>query len=57
MPTTNYQFVDTPSYSVGQAIVYQMQILTEGSGNFVVNRTEDDTNNGNIYFANHHLVL
>ena len=47
----NYQFVDTPSYSVGQAIVYQMQILTEGSGNFVVNRTEDDTNNGNIYFA------
>ena len=47
----NYQFVDTPSYSVGQAIVYQMQILTEGSGNFVVNRTEDDTNNGNIYYA------
>ena len=47
----NYQFVDTPSYSVGQAIVYQMQILTEGAGNFVVNRTEDDTNNGNIYFA------
>mgnify|MGYP001459396855 CR=1 FL=1 len=46
-----YQFVDTPTYSVGQAIVYQMQILTEGSGNFVVNRTEDDTNNGNIYFA------
>ena len=47
----NYQFVDTPSYSVGQAIVYQMQILTEGAGNFVVNRTEDDGNNGNIYYA------
>ena len=47
----NYQFVDTPSYSVGQAIVYQMQILTEGSTNFYVNRTGDDTNNGNIYFA------
>ena len=47
----NYKFVDTPSYSVGQAIVYQMQILTEGAGNFVVNRTEDDGNNGNIYYA------
>ena len=47
----NYQFVDTPSYSVGQAIVYQMQILTEASTNFYVNRTGDDTNNGNIYFA------
>ena len=46
----NYQFVDTPSYSVGQAIVYQMQILTEGAGNFVVNRTEDDGNNLNIYY-------
>ena len=47
----NYQFIDTPSYSVGQAIVYQMQILTEASTNFYVNRTGDDTNNGNIYFA------
>ena len=47
----NYKFVDTPSYSVGQAIVYQMQILTEASTNFYVNRTGDDTNNGNIYFA------
>ena len=47
----NYQFVDTPSYSIGQAIVYQMQVLTEGSANFYVNRTHDDTNNANIYFA------
>ena len=47
----NYQFVDTPSYSVGQAIVYQMQVLTEGTNNFYVNRTPDDTDNGNIYFA------
>ena len=47
----NYQFVDTPSYSVGQAIVYQMQVQTEGSGNFYVNRTHDDTNNANIHFA------
>ena len=47
----NYQFVDTPTYSVGQAIVYQMQVLTEGSDNFYVNRTHDDTNNNNIYFA------
>ena len=47
----NYQFVDTPSYSVGQAIVYQMQVLTEASTNFYVNRTGDDTNNRNIYFA------
>ena len=47
----NYKFVDTPSYSVGQAIVYQMQVLTEGSNNFYVNRTVDDTDNSNIYFA------
>ena len=47
----NYKFVDTPSYSVGQAIVYQMQVLTEGSNNFYVNITVDDTDNGNIYFA------
>ena len=47
----NCQFVDTPSYSVGQAIVYQMQVLTEGPHNFYVNRTDDDTDNGNIYFA------
>ena len=47
----NYQFVDTPSYSVGQAIVYQMQVITEGSANFYVNRTHDDTDQGNIYFA------
>ena len=26
-----YQFVDTPTYSVGQAIVYQMQVDTEGN--------------------------
>ena len=47
----NYHFVDTPSYSVGQSIVYQMQVLTEGTNNFYVNRTPDDTDNGNIYFA------
>ena len=47
----NYQFVDTPSYSVGQAIVYQMEVQTEGSNSFYVNRTVDDTNNTNIYFA------
>ena len=47
----NYQFVDKPSYSVGQAIVYQMEVQTEGSGNFYVNRTHDDTNNTNIHFA------
>ena len=47
----NYQFVDTPSYSVGQAIVYQMQVQTEGSGNFYVNRTQDDVNNANIHYA------
>ena len=47
----NYQFVDTPSYSVGQAIVYQMEVQTEGSNSFYVNRTVDDTNNANIYFA------
>jgi len=28
-----------------------MQVLTEGTNNFYVNRTPDDTDNGNIYFA------
>ena len=28
-----------------------MQVLTEGPHNFYVNRTDDDTDNGNIYFA------
>ena len=53
----NYQFVDTPSYSVGQAIVYQMQVFTEViSGNYV-NRTHDDTNNANIHFARAFALL
>ena len=48
----NYQFVDTPSYSVGQAIVYQMQVNTEGntSTQFYVNRNHDNTNNS---YVNH----
>jgi len=45
----NYQFVDTPTYSVGQAIVYQMQVDTEGSGNFYVNRSGDDSNDTYVY--------
>ena len=45
----NYQFVDTPTYSVGQAIVYQMQVNNEGSGNFYVNRSGDDSNDTYIY--------
>ena len=47
----NYQFVDTPSYSVGQAIVYQMQVNTEGntSTQFYVNRNHDNTNNSYVY--------
>ena len=44
-----YQFVDTPTYSVGQAIVYQMQVLTETSSNFYVNRSGDDSNDTYIY--------
>jgi len=40
----NFQFTDTPSYSVGQAIVYQMQVMPEGTGLFVVNRSYDDSN-------------
>ena len=44
-----YQFVDTPTYSVGQAIVYQMQVNNEGSGNFYVNRSGDDSNDTYIY--------
>ncbi len=47
----NYQFVDTPTYSVGQAIVYQMQVNTEGntSSQFYVNRNHDNTNNSYVY--------
>ena len=47
----NYQFVDTPSYSVGQAIVYTMQINTEGNTStyFYVNRNHDNTNNSYVY--------
>ena len=44
-----YQFVDTPTYSVGQAIVYKMQVNNEGSGNFYVNRSGDDSNDSYIY--------
>ena len=46
-----YQFVDTPTYSVGQAIVYQMQVDTEGntSSYFYVNRSGDDSNDTYIY--------
>ena len=46
----NYQFVDTPSYSVGQAIVYTMQINTEGNTStyFYVNRNHDNTNNSYV---------
>ena len=49
----NYQFVDTPSYSVGQAIVYQMQVNTEGNTStyFYVNRNHDNTNNTYVYHA------
>ena len=49
----NYQFVDTPSYSVGQAIVYTMQIKTEGNTStyFYVNRNHDNTNNSYVYHA------
>ena len=28
-----------------------MEVQTEGSNSFYVNRTVDDTNNANIYFA------
>ena len=49
----NFQFVDTPSYSVGQAIVYQMQVNTEGNTStyFYVNRNHDNTNNTYVYHA------
>ena len=47
--TFYHQFVDTPTYSVGQAIVYQMQVNNEGSGNFYVNRSGDDSNDSYIY--------
>ena len=49
--TFYHQFVDTPTYSVGQAIVYQMQVDTEGNtgSNFYVNRSSDDSNDSYIY--------
>ena len=49
--TFYHQFVDTPTYSVGQAIVYQMQVDTEGntSSYFYVNRSGDDSNDSYVY--------
>jgi len=47
----NFTFVDTPSYSVGQAIVYQMQVCTEDSSNFYVNRNVTDDNQVHVYRA------
>ena len=46
-----FRFVDTPSYSLGQAIVYQMQVNTETSNSFYVNRSVTDTNEGYNYRA------
>ena len=46
-----FRFVDSPSYSVGQAIVYQMQVNTETSNSFYVNRSITDSNEGYNYRA------
>jgi hypothetical protein len=47
----NFTFIDTPSYSVGQAIVYQMQVCTENSSNFYVNRNVNNDNQVYVYRA------
>ena len=39
----HYQFLDTPSYSVGQAIVYQLQCNSESSNSVYFNRSITDT--------------
>jgi|TARA_R100000149_G_C5815552_1_gene97014 hypothetical protein len=46
-----FRFVDSPSYSVGQAIVYQMQVNTETNNSFYVNRSISDDNEGYNYRA------
>ena len=46
-----FRFVDSPSYSVGQAIVYQMQVNTETGNSFYVNRSITDANEGYNYRA------
>ena len=40
----HYQFLDTPSYSVGQAIVYQLQCNSESSNSVYFNRSITDDN-------------
>ena len=40
----HYQFLDTPSYSVGQAIVYQLQCVSESSNSVYFNRSITDDN-------------
>ena len=40
----HYQFLDTPSYSVGQAIVYQLQCVSESSNSVYFNRSISDDN-------------
>ena len=45
----HYQFLDTPSYSVGQAIVYQLQCNSESSNSVYFNRSITDDNEGYNY--------
>ena len=40
----HYQFLDTPSYSVGQAIVYQLQCNSESGNSVYFNRSISDDN-------------
>ena len=40
----HYQFLDTPSYSVGQAIVYQLQCNSESGNSVYFNRSITDDN-------------
>ena len=45
----HYQFLDTPSYSVGQAIVYQLQCNSESSNSVYFNRSITDDNESYNY--------
>ena len=45
----HYQFLDTPSYSVGQAIVYQLQCNSESGNSVYFNRSISDDNEGYNY--------
>ena len=54
MPTGfHFSGVDDPSYSVGNAIIYKLQVKCQSSYTFVLNGNNTNANNAEIYSARH----